>query len=1039
MILSVSDSVSWPVLRLVVCIFIGNLSSTVSAQCPADVNGDGLQTPTDFNAWILAYNRRDPLADQNYDGEITPADFSAWLLNWNLGCDRFDAADLVLGGSVSPDLPAPFLRPVPARAPDGTDVGLHQPRFDGEVLRVPAPRLSRTFTNVGGGAAHLGAGYAESGEMVQFHAIRVQGGGFPRLQATHGLDVSGDPAGPTPANARRYALDLDSVAGATDWAAPPASGDVFKPQAGEYYRGAWLLVSEATRADASGVAISVGNYTPADGLSGDQGVGSQLTTVFCDLDMQTTSPQRVREWSTSRFVLRDENEIVFTIVDYAGGSSNESWAIMIRATRPDGQTPWSFQTPVVALERAGTNLVDHFHNFGLARNSTSGLVTAFISTGDVIGDQAVYVRSIADLSDAETNVADYSYAGQPMQLAFADEPSARWSGLSGWSEPVGASTWTPARNIFGQRVEDGGATDWGAPQYVACAPGPKRSQVLFGADISLGHAIVCYDVDTFDPLTASPYPEVWQRWGTASQFGFLGVPSGMNIFQLYTPTPEAPEWYAGNLSQTNFNGTFTPNTVIVGRATDDDRVVFSKAAQRVELQTFAMTDDGRTIFMGSGLGRSDPLTKLEFLRAPEVVRPRLIGAGFGQYQPLFAAGPTPLGTTFDAGADQGKNALLCELESRPGITARFATDADLAALEAAGLKLPGYGPVYYVETDGSETSPVYLSDTVSSTLPVCDSFQGPIGAPMHASLAEGMRTSELMFAVVNDPRRTPARAMPWRISFGDAGGSMPGADYRVVPIEGSDWFVGRLPYRGASMQGLRFRVTSTSGSGFTAAPGQVPVSFFLQVMGVSAGDDAMYPMGYAGPPNSEHSKAGGVVDAPLLLPDETQQITGLPTSGTVVYHGISDPHGVDVAYYEPTIAAGVEADHALFSIVDEGGNAIEVGFRNGITLYAKVWDGPGEPRFLDLFQSSYLQRQDDLKIAVRYEPASIEIDAWHNGNRTGRTLTFDLPTFASPSAWCGSADGGRSLPMQLLTVSAIDAVLSDVELQRVMETGEYAR
>lgn len=55
-------------------------------DCLADVNQDGALSPTDFSAWIAAYNTGDLRADQNQDGEITPTDFSAWIANYNAGC-----------------------------------------------------------------------------------------------------------------------------------------------------------------------------------------------------------------------------------------------------------------------------------------------------------------------------------------------------------------------------------------------------------------------------------------------------------------------------------------------------------------------------------------------------------------------------------------------------------------------------------------------------------------------------------------------------------------------------------------------------------------------------------------------------------------------------------------------------------------------------------------------------------------------------------------------------------------------------------------
>ncbi|MGP1271711.1 MAG: GC-type dockerin domain-anchored protein [Phycisphaerales bacterium] len=49
----------------------------------ADVNGDGVVDPSDFTAWVVAYNNGDPAADQNCDGVIDPSDFTAWVVNYN--------------------------------------------------------------------------------------------------------------------------------------------------------------------------------------------------------------------------------------------------------------------------------------------------------------------------------------------------------------------------------------------------------------------------------------------------------------------------------------------------------------------------------------------------------------------------------------------------------------------------------------------------------------------------------------------------------------------------------------------------------------------------------------------------------------------------------------------------------------------------------------------------------------------------------------------------------------------------------------------
>jgi hypothetical protein len=57
-------------------------------MCPssADVNHDGMLSPTDFTAWIAAFNTNAQECDQNSDGVCSPTDFSAWIANYNAGC-----------------------------------------------------------------------------------------------------------------------------------------------------------------------------------------------------------------------------------------------------------------------------------------------------------------------------------------------------------------------------------------------------------------------------------------------------------------------------------------------------------------------------------------------------------------------------------------------------------------------------------------------------------------------------------------------------------------------------------------------------------------------------------------------------------------------------------------------------------------------------------------------------------------------------------------------------------------------------------------
>ncbi|MEL6797903.1 MAG: GC-type dockerin domain-anchored protein [Planctomycetota bacterium] len=62
------------------------LMPTSVDPCPADVNGDGIASPADFNAWVVAFNSQAPECDQNGDGNCDPADFNAWIVNYNAGC-----------------------------------------------------------------------------------------------------------------------------------------------------------------------------------------------------------------------------------------------------------------------------------------------------------------------------------------------------------------------------------------------------------------------------------------------------------------------------------------------------------------------------------------------------------------------------------------------------------------------------------------------------------------------------------------------------------------------------------------------------------------------------------------------------------------------------------------------------------------------------------------------------------------------------------------------------------------------------------------
>ncbi|MEO1585495.1 MAG: cupredoxin domain-containing protein [Planctomycetota bacterium] len=76
------------------CTIAGHLGMTGAIEvipaaeepCLADVNGDGIVSPADFTAWVIAFNSQLPACDQNGDGLCQPNDFSAWVVNFNAGC-----------------------------------------------------------------------------------------------------------------------------------------------------------------------------------------------------------------------------------------------------------------------------------------------------------------------------------------------------------------------------------------------------------------------------------------------------------------------------------------------------------------------------------------------------------------------------------------------------------------------------------------------------------------------------------------------------------------------------------------------------------------------------------------------------------------------------------------------------------------------------------------------------------------------------------------------------------------------------------------
>ena len=62
------------------------LISEFPSDCSADTNRDGSVTPSDFTAWVTAFNGDLPGCDQNENGLCEPSDFTMWINNYNAGC-----------------------------------------------------------------------------------------------------------------------------------------------------------------------------------------------------------------------------------------------------------------------------------------------------------------------------------------------------------------------------------------------------------------------------------------------------------------------------------------------------------------------------------------------------------------------------------------------------------------------------------------------------------------------------------------------------------------------------------------------------------------------------------------------------------------------------------------------------------------------------------------------------------------------------------------------------------------------------------------
>lgn len=969
---------------------------------------------------------------------------------------------LYAGGTASGLTPA-FARNAVARQPDGTDVAVNTPRYGEKIAVAPVPTVTIRGATNNARFMRLGSGPDDNGTLVSILWSVSSGFSANLIEFWTGTPAPA-PAGTKADNCTRY---NKTITGSSPAAADPftiAAGDTADIEAAGYFRGAVLLAAEAKRTatGATGMLLAVGNWDQDNGLSGSGGTGDELDVVYIDIGHATTWPGagRLREWSCSGPWPLDDagNDVMFSCARYTdsstnpvgGAQNNEDMVVFIRATRANASSPWVFQRPLVGFD---FDDLKHTH-LGFARVATVDDTEYLIigcNTGDGEAMNGTYIKwlPMASLDDHDDWHASYTYNGGTLEVAFADTPIASWASFADWSGLSGSNPWSDRRMLLGSRSADGDPIQSYSPQYVGCAPGPTRSIVLLGADITEDAAIVYYDFSTFDFIDGKiPFAGQWQRWGQCSQNGYAfsqeltdyGNAKSFLVFFITPDDPLSPRYYAAEMRQRNvFGGTDysanLPSSILVG-VVDGNEVYFGKVWSAANSFNSAhITTDGRKIFVGGSTTTGDftAFTELAFATAPVVRRPLLLGAGYRQVQPFYAPGDAT------NGADQEWNALRHLHDARGTVTRRHATDAEIATLSP----LPGLGPVYYFNKDAAADTvdDSYLVRSLARNQYAIISNDHKTVTPnrTRGNLGSINGRAEVLLAVHTDPGNASTRPEPIsaliRIGDPEDTGSVMAEDGNInnLTFTTDDWIVYRITHADPDLDYI-MGLFNVANGGDATARANADFSGFVQIIAATADAITAYPMGYHGinsPTSVGDPEPSGVA---LSLPNEVQTATGLGEAGTVLYRFVNDPHGVDAEWYsQDRRIASATTDHAFFSIA-EGDAHIEVGVRNGQDFYVTSDDGTDSSTQI-VSHDAWLQRHDDITLAVRYDGEGCAVDIWHNGRKHSIASTTRTPAFTTPTVRLGSAAAAATIPVDALELQYTDEVLTDEDLESVIAEG----
>ena len=491
---------------------------------------------------------------------------------------------------------------------------------------------------------------------------------------------------------------------------------------------------------------------------------------------------------------------------------------------------------------------------------------------------------------------------------------------------------------------------------------------------------------------------------------------GHNAFNIECDDPWNPTYWVTSVSPNNFtNSADIPDAIMLGMADpDDDEIRFSTAYRKNGVGGLAVRDDA-TIYCGFGAGSlSQDAIGISFASSPVMRAPRQLGAGHVNYKAYYnwdEAG---------AGTDQANNSSIPQFEITPtrlaGRVFEFATDTQISNVSDA-IGLPGLGPVFKANKPaGSAGNNLgwWIRDN-HRYMKVKDGL----------SLANGF--AEVLFAMAVDPNSSDRpRQQPLDMRIGNANDDatdslnttpdrQTGSGARAMV---GDWQFFRMRFQDVSST-LGFIDLRPESAG-TASYNIEWYGMILAVTAVAGTALAStYPIGYSS--TSELAASG-------TLPDEVQTATGFGAEGTVLYHCVNDPWGVDDDYYDVHRDATVNADHAICSLVEDANNYVEVGWRNGQTLYVKSRETGEAEATQTITTQPHLQRHDDLKVAIRYSSSGVEVDVWVSGIAHNLAATTRTPDFSEPTFKCGSHADSKTIPVEAWGVSSQSRVVTDDEL-----------